>query len=204
MTLRDFAILVAVCLVWSVNNVVSKVVVGMWHVPPLFYAGLRFALVLLVTLPWLRPMPRPAWRVLLIGLLLGGGSFALLFIGLKSVSPSAAAIIAQTGVPFTTLLSILMLGERIRWRRALGITLSLAGTVLVVWKPGFAISAGMLYVLAAAFAGALGSVLMKQMDVIAPLRFQAWVGMTGLVLLAPLSVATELVTAPRKLRQTTE
>lgn len=45
MTLRDFAILVAVCLVWSVNNVVSKVVVGMWHVPPLFYAGLRFALV---------------------------------------------------------------------------------------------------------------------------------------------------------------
>lgn len=192
MTLRDFAILVAVCLVWSVNNVVSKVVVGMWHVPPLFYAGLRFALVLLVTLPWLRPMPRPAWRVLLIGLLLGGGSFALLFIGLKSVSPSAAAIIAQTGVPFTTLLSILMLGERIRWRRALGITLSLAGTVLVVWKPGFAISAGMLYVLAAAFAGALGSVLMKQMDVIAPLRFQAWVGMTGLVLLAPLSVATEL------------
>ncbi len=192
MTLRDFAILVAVCLVWSVNNVVSKVVVGMWHVPPLFYAGLRFALVLLVTLPWLRPMPRPAWRVLLIGLLLGGGSFALLFIGLQSVSPSAAAIIAQTGVPFTTLLSILMLGERIRWRRALGITLSLAGTVLVVWKPGFAISAGMLYVLAAAFAGALGSVLMKQMDVIAPLRFQAWVGMTGLVLLAPLSVATEL------------
>ena len=153
MTLRDFAILVAVCLVWSVNNVVSKVVVGMWHVPPLFYAGLRFALVLLVTLPWLRPMPRPAWRVLLIGLLMGGGSFALLFIGLQSVSPSAAAIIAQTGVPFTTLLSILMLGERIRWRRALGITLSLAGTVLVVWKPGFAISAGMLYVLAAAFAG---------------------------------------------------
>lgn len=191
MNLRDFLILVAVCLIWAVNNVVSKVVVANWHVPPLFYAGLRFAVVLLVTLPWLRPMPRPAWRVLMIGVLLGGGSFALLFIGLQSVSPSAAAIIAQIGVPMTTLLSIFMLGERIRWRRGLGIALSLAGTLLVVWKPGFAISTGMIFVLMAAFAGALGSVLMKQMEVIAPMRFQAWVGLTGLVLLAPLSVATE-------------
>jgi drug/metabolite transporter (DMT)-like permease len=192
MTLRDFNILVAICLVWAVNNVLSKLVVDTWQVPPLFYAALRFAVVLLVTLPWLRPMPKPAWRMLLIGVLLGGGSFALLFVGLQTVSPSAAAIIAQTGVPFTTLLSILLLGEKIRWRRALGITLCLIGTVLVVWKPGFAVSSGMLLVLAAAFAGALGSVLMKQMEVIEPLRFQAWVGMSGLVLLAPLTAATEL------------
>ncbi|WP_088309584.1 DMT family transporter [Novosphingobium sp. B 225] len=192
MTLRDFLILVAICLVWAVNNVVSKVVVGMWHVPPLFYAGLRFAIVLLFTLPWLRPVPRPVWRVMLIGVLLGGGSFALMFIGLTTVSPSAAAVVSQSGIPITTLLSILLLGERIRWRRALGIALSLIGTLLVVWKPGFAVSTGMLYVLAASFAGALGAVLMKQMDVIAPLRFQAWVGMMGLVLLAPISVATEL------------
>ena len=73
MTLRDFLILVAVSLIWSVNNVISKVVVGMWHVPPMFYADLRFAVVLLVTLPWLRPAPRPLWRLLLIGTLLGGG-----------------------------------------------------------------------------------------------------------------------------------
>ena len=192
MTLRDFLILVAVSLIWSVNNVISKVVVGMWHVPPMFYADLRFAVVLLVTLPWLRPAPRPLWRLLLIGTLLGGGSFALTFIGLQSVSPSAAAVVSQTGIPITTLLSILLLGERIRWRRALGIALSLVGTVLVVWKPGFAISTGMLFILGASFAGAMGAVLMKQMDVIAPLRFQAWVGMMGVVVLTPLSIGFEL------------
>lgn len=192
MTLRDFLILVAVSLIWSVNNVISKVVVGMWHVPPMFYADLRFAVVLLVTLPWLRPAPRPLWRLLLIGTLLGGGSFALTFMGLQSVSPSAAAVVSQTGIPITTLLSILLLGERIRWRRALGIALSLVGTVLVVWKPGFAISTGMLFILGASFAGAMGAVLMKQMDVIAPLRFQAWVGMMGVVVLTPLSIGFEL------------
>ncbi len=192
LNLRDFLLLVAICLVWAVNNVVSKIVVADWHVPPLFYAGLRFAIVLFATLPWLRPMPRPAWRTLVVGLLLGGGSFALLFIGLATVTPSEAAIVSQAGVPITTLLSILLLGERIRWRRALGITLTLIGVLLVVWKPGFAISAGMLLVLAAAFSGSLGAVLMKQMEAVAPLRFQAWVGLTGMVLLMPLSLATEL------------
>ncbi len=191
MSLRDFLLLVAICLAWAVNNVVSKVVVAEWHVPPLTYAALRFAIVLVATLPWLLPMPRPAWRIVLVGLLMGGGTFALLFIGLQTVSPSEAAIVSQAGVPITTLLSIVMLGERIHWRRALGITLTLVGVLLVVWQPGFSISAGMLLVLAAAFAGSLGAVLMKQMDEVAPLRFQAWVGMASFVLLAPLALASE-------------
>ena len=131
MSLRDFLLLVAICLVWSVNNIVSKLVVGMWHVPPLLYAAVRFAIVAAVTLPWLRPMPRPAWRILAVGLLMGGGSFALMFMGLQSVSPSAAAVVSQAGVPLTTLLSILILGERIHWRRALGITLTLIGVLVV-------------------------------------------------------------------------
>ena len=51
MSLRDFLLLVAICLAWAVNNVVSKVVVAEWHVPPLTYAALRFAIVLMATLP---------------------------------------------------------------------------------------------------------------------------------------------------------
>jgi drug/metabolite transporter (DMT)-like permease len=191
MNLRDFLILVAICLVWAVNSVVSKVVVATWEVPPLFYAALRFGIVVLVTLPWLLPMPRPAWRIGLVGVLLGGGSFALMFIALQTVTASAAAIVIQAGVPITTLFSVLMLGERIHWRRALGISLTLAGVLLVVWKPGFAISAGLLLVLACATAGSLGAVLAKQMDEIAPLRFQAWLGLTGVALLAPLTVLFE-------------
>ena len=191
MSLRDFVILVGICLIWAANNVVSKLVVGMWQVPPLFYAALRFAIVALVTLPWLRPMPGPPWRIVLVGLLMGGGNFALLFIGLQSVSPSEAAVVAQAGVPMTTLLSIVMLGERIHWRRALGIALTLVGVLLVVWEPGIAVSAGMITILAAALSGSLGAVLMKQMDEVAPLRFQAWVGMSSLALLLPLSALLE-------------
>lgn len=191
MNLRDFLLLVGICLIWATNNVVSKVVVSDWQVPPLLYAAVRFVLVAALTLPWLRPIPRPAWRIVTVGLLMGGGSFALLFMALQTVSPSAAAVVSQAGVPITTLLSILILGERIHWRRGLGITLTLIGVLVVVWEPGFAISAGLLLVLAAAASGSLGAVLMKQMGDIAPLRFQAWVGMSSALLLAPLSLVLE-------------
>lgn len=191
MNLRDFLLLIVICLVWAGNNIVSKVVVSDWQVPPLLYAAVRFALVALVTIPWLRPIPRPAWRIVAVGLLMGGGSFALLFMALQTVSPSAAAVVSQAGVPITTLLSILILGERIHWRRAVGITLTLAGVLVVVWQPGLTVSAGLLLVLASAASASLGAVMMKQMGDIAPLRFQAWVGLSSAVLLTPLTLTLE-------------
>lgn len=121
MSLRDFGVLVLICLVWAGNNIISKIVVAHWGVPPLAYASVRFALVALVTVPWLFPAPRPMWRLILVALLMGAGNFALLFMGFKTASPSAASVIIQLGVPFTTILSVIMLGERIRWKRGLGI-----------------------------------------------------------------------------------
>lgn len=191
MGLRDFLLMVAVCVIWGLNNVVSKLVVATWGVPPLFYASIRFALVALLTMPWLLPAPRPLWRIVAIGLAMGAGGFALLFVGLQTASPSAAAVVGQASVPITTLLSVLVLGERIHWHRRLGIALTLAGVLVVIWKPGFTLSTGLLFVLASAVAGSIGAILMKQMPGIAPLRFQAWVALTTAVALAPLSWLAE-------------
>lgn len=192
MSFRDFGLLVLVCLLWASNNIVSKYVVSYLEAPPLFYAAVRFAVVALAVFPWLFPMPRPAWRLLTVCLLMGGGNFALLFIGLKTATPSAAAVVSQVGVPITTLLSVLMLGEKIRWRRALGIALTLAGALAVMWDPrGFVLSTGLMFVVAAAFAGSLGAVMMKQMEGVKPLQFQAWVGMSSVLPLALLSAIFE-------------
>ena len=177
MSLRDFGLLTLVCLVWASNNIVSKYLVSHLGVPPLFYAAMRFAVVALATLPWLSPMPRPRWRLVAVALLMGGGNFALLFLGLKTSTPSSAAVVGQLGVPITTLLSMVMLGEQIRWRRALGIALTFAGAVAVMWNPrGFSISPGLLFVVASAVTGSLGAVMMKQVEGVKPLQFQAWVG----------------------------
>ncbi|MBU2136253.1 MAG: DMT family transporter [Alphaproteobacteria bacterium] len=192
MALRDFALIVLVCLIWASNNIISKYVVADLAVPPLFYAAVRFALVSLITLPWLLPMPRPRWRLLVVALLMGGGNFALLFIGLQTATASAAAVVIQLGVPITTVLSMVMLGEQVRWRRGIGITLTLSGALLVMWDPGgFVVSTGLLFVVAAAFLGSLGAVMMKQMGGVRPLQFQAWVGFASVWPLAALSIVLE-------------
>lgn len=192
MALRDFALLVFVCLLWAANNIVSKFVVAYLHAPPLIYAALRFALVALAVFPWLRPAPRPLWRLLIIAVCMGAGSFAFMFIALKTISPSSSAIVAQLMAPTTTLLSFLMLGERLSRRRLLGMGMTLAGALLVMWDPhGLTIATGLLFALASVIAGSLGAVMMKQMEGVRPLTFQAWVGLASFAVLAPLSALTE-------------
>lgn len=192
MALRDFALLVMVCLLWATNNIVSKYVVAYLGAPPLFYAAVRFAVVAVAVFPWLRPVPRPLWRLITVALLMGAGSFALIFIALKTASPSSVAIVSQVMVPMTTFLSFLILGERINRRRAIGIALTLAGALAVMWDPrGFQISQGLLLVVLGAFLGSLGAVMMKQMPDVKPLTFQAWVGLSSFILLAVLSALLE-------------
>jgi O-acetylserine/cysteine efflux transporter len=192
MALRDFALLALVCLLWASNNIVSKYVVAYLHAPPLFYAAARFAIVAVAVFPWLRPAPRPFWRLILVAVSMGAGSFAFVFIALKTASPSSVAVVSQLMVPMTTLFSFLILGERLNRRRMLGIGLTLVGALAVMWDPhGFQISPGLLYVVVSAFLGSLGAVMMKQMDGVKPLQFQAWVGLASMIPLAALSAWLE-------------
>lgn len=182
MTPRDFGLMTLVCLIWAANTIVSKLVIANLQAPPMFYAALRFAVVLAVVWPWLRNAPRPLWRMILVGLCMGSGTFALVFFALKTASPSAVAIVSQTGVPVTAVLSWFLLGERLDARRITGTAMTLAGVVLVMWNPdGLHMSAGLLFVVASAVIGSFGAVLMKQIEGVKPLQFQAWVGLSSVI-----------------------
>jgi len=177
MSLRDFSLLVLICLVWASNNIVSKYVVAVLAVPPFFYAAVRFVVVAALMWPWLRPVPRPFGRLALVAFLMGGGNFGLMFVGLKTAAPSAAAVVLQLGVPMTALLSWLMLGERLSGRRLVGVAMAFTGAMAVIWDPaGLKVSIGLLYVLAATAVGSVGSVMLKQIPKVRPLQYQAWVG----------------------------
>jgi len=192
MTFRDFGFLVLICVLWALNTVLSKVVITQMGVPPMSYALVRFVLVAVMVSPWLFPMPKPRLRLLLVALLMGGGNFVFLFLGLKTASPSGTAIVSQLGVPMTTILSVMILGETIRWRRGIGIVLTFIGAVTVIWDPtGVPISTGLLLIAASAFLGSLGAVLMKQMEGIKPLQFQAWVGASSILPLLLVSALFE-------------
>jgi drug/metabolite transporter (DMT)-like permease len=66
------------------------------------------------------------------------------------------------------------------------------GAVAVMWDPkGLAISGGLMLVAGSAFMGALGAVMMKQIQGVKPLQLQAWVGFSSLAPLAALSAWLE-------------
>ena len=184
-------VLFAVNVFWALNVVVSKIVVDDLALPPLFYAALRSALVVLALAPLLRRVPENLPRVLAIGLAISGGSFALLFVGLQSASPSAAGIVGLAGAPLTVLFAILFLKEQVRWRRALGIALTFAGVAIAIGSPsGLESGWGLGFVFASSVIGALGSVFFKRLS-IGAVSMQAWAGLASAIVLFPLSFALE-------------
>ena len=124
---------------------------------------------------------------------MGGGGFALFFLGLKTSTPSSAAIVGQLSLPLTVLLSVLVLGETISFRRGVGVVLTFVGGIIVMWNPanGLSLSSGLLLVLASAFTGSLAAIMMKQIDNVRPLQFQAWVGAASVIPLIILTLAFE-------------
>lgn len=192
MSPRDFALLTFVCFIWATNFVVTKLALVHLDAPPLLLSALRFAIVFMVAAPWLLPWPKPRWRIALVGLCMGAGGFGLVSVGLMTATPSSAAVVVQLNVPITAVLAVFMLGERIGWRRGIGIALAFCGAVIVMYDPGgFALSVGLIFVLASCLASAFGVVLLKKTENVAPMQFQAWVGLASSVPLAFASLALE-------------
>ncbi len=178
-------------LAWALNVVVSKLAVDDLAVPPLFYAALRSLLVMVALAPLLRRVPANLPHVMLVGLAISGGSFALLFIGLKTASPSAAGIVSLTGAPLTVLFAILFLKEQVRWRRGLGIALTFVGVAVAIGSPsGLESGWGLGFVFAGALVGAIGAVFFKRIE-IGAVQMQAWAGLASACVLFPLSLMLE-------------
>lgn len=123
----------------------------------------------------------------------GGLNFALSFAGLKlAPNVSSVAIAGQLSVPFTTLLSVALLGEIVRWRRLLGITLAFAGVLVIGFDPQMlARWESLVLVIGSALAASLGIIAMKKLFGFRPLELQAWLAWISLPLLLIASVQIE-------------
>lgn len=185
-------VLIACNIVWALNVIVGKVAVDDLAVPPLFFAGLRSAIVVIALLPLLlRALPQRLPQVLAVGLAISGGSFALLFMGLQTADPATAGAVGLVGAPMTVLFAIIFLGETVRWRRGLGMALAFGGVLLAILSKGaMAASGGAMLVLASALVGALGAVFVKRLEMDG-MTLQAWAAVASTAVLLPLSAVSE-------------
>lgn len=188
---RDLALLLGMNLIWGLNLIASKI--GVAQLPPVLFTALRFTALGLLLIPFLRIHRGQMRNLLGAAILTGPLTFALLFMGVFLVADaSMVAIASQMGVPFSTLLSVWLLGETIRWRRRLGIALAFGGIAVIAFDPrAFAYGEGLMLVVASCFMSSLGIVFVKRLHDIKPLELQAWIGAVGGPVLFLFSLLTE-------------
>ncbi|MDX2276992.1 MAG: DMT family transporter [Hyphomonadaceae bacterium] len=176
----DFLQLLAIALIWGVNNVAAKITV--MELPPLLAAVLRFSFTLICLIWWIKPFPREKWRTAAIMLLcMGPLHFGVLFSGLSMAEDLAPMVVAmQLWAPASVVFAAMFLGERVGVLRWLGVIAAFLGIAIIAFDPrvfeqGWALA----IVCAASCIYGLGATLIRSVGPgLSPAAMQAWVAVS--------------------------
>lgn len=198
MNLRDSLLAVLVAVLWGLNFVAIDIGLhpgGTDDVPPLLFVAMRFVL---VVLPWIFFIRKPdvGWKAVLgVGLFMSAGQFGLLYLSMALGMPAGlASLVLQAQVLLTVLLAAAFLGERPNRRQLAGVVLGVAGlAVVAVGRSAVAPLLPFLIVLAAALSWATGNVIARKAKAASGLGLVVW---SGAVVPVPLTALSLLVDGP--------
>ena len=190
------ALILLIDLIWAFNIVPVKLAVE--AAGPLTTVLLRYCVVLVACLPWLRWLPGRMGWVLLTGVVAGA-----LFMGLGGLSfaladnVSALAIAGQLGVPFSLILAVIIYKERIRWPRITAVALCFAGVAVMGFDPAIAHESIALWLtVAASLCWAIGNLLFRKLAGVPVLTIHAWLAAISV----PIIAAAAAIFEPQNLR----
>lgn len=148
--------------IWGFNFVVAKV--AMTELSPLLLMAVRFMLVALMLVPFVK-VPWAQMRPLfLYSVVMGGIHFPLIFSGVKYVDASTASIAIQLQVPFASIFAMIFFRDKLGWRRALGMTVAFAGVAVIAGVPdGRTSFPHLMMIIGAAVAFAFSNIQLKWM-----------------------------------------
>ncbi|MEO8094928.1 MAG: EamA family transporter [Pseudolysinimonas sp.] len=193
MTPRHTLLALLVVVIWGLNFLAIDF--GLADVPPLVFVALRFILVAIPAIFFLKP-PNIGWRnVLLIGTFLSLGQFALLYLGLAlGMPPGLASLLLQTQVVLSVIVSAILLRERPSRRQLAGILIGMAGLAVVVVGHAYAAPwLPVVIILLAALSWAIGNVLSRRAKASSGLSLVVW---SGLVVPIPSLALAMVVDSP--------
>jgi len=197
MPLSHLLLLLFICLLWAGNFIAAAWAVRVFE--PVSFTVVRFGLVLVLLLPFLRIPARGQWGTLLACCwTMGAIHFGMVFLALgRSEDVSSIALLMQVYVPLSTLMAVLLLGERIGWRTTSGILIAFAGVLVMGLDPLVLSQLDVVaLVLAAALSLATGTILMRRLEGIGVFSFQAW---NALLSLVPLALLATLLETPSEI-----
>jgi O-acetylserine/cysteine efflux transporter len=187
----DWAVAIAMMLLWGFNIIAMKSAVDSAGALP--GAFLRQAIVAVVCLPFLRIVPGRMRLIGVLGVLSGGLFYVAVGLSLQvSTNVSALAIAGQLGVPFSLILAVIFLKEKIGIPRLIGIILALFGVVLLVFDPKVA---GEMPAIAISACGsliwAIATLIQRNLGGIGVLNISGWLGLIGSLVILPFALLLE-------------
>jgi len=187
----DILVAVAMNVMWGLNLIAVKM--GVDLIEPLTAAWLRQVMVMLICLPALRIIEGKMRELVLLGALAGGAFYIIVNISMAvSTNVSALAIAGQLGAPFSLILAIIFLGERVHKYRIAGMALAFAGVVMIVFDPN-AVNEhlGLALTAVSSFIWACCSLIQRRLIGVPVLTIYAWVGLVGTLVLLPIALIAE-------------
>jgi O-acetylserine/cysteine efflux transporter len=191
MSARRTALAVLVAVVWGVNFVVIHA--GLQHFPPLLFCALRFTLVAIPAVFFVR-RPRVPWRwVVAVGASLGVAKFGMLFVGMDQGMPAGlSSLVLQIQVIFTVAFAAIALGERPTATQLAGGAVALAGLAIIATdRAGSAPILPFLLVIGAASAWGVANVCTRVAQPPDGLALMVWASLVAPLPLLGLSLAFE-------------
>lgn len=186
-----FVLALMVNAAWGFNVVAVKI--GLHHFTPIFFSFIRFVILAMLMLPWLKITPGQMGRVLAISMTAGILHFSAFFSAVHlAENVASVAILLQLSVPFASILAIIFLREKMDILRILGITTAFGGAMLIGFEPVVfnKMSAVWLTVLAS-LAYATGAVIVRTLKDVDALQIQAWLALISIPCLGVLSYIFE-------------
>lgn len=191
MKLSHFILALLVNAAWGFNVVAVKI--GLQHFTPVFFTFIRFSVLALLMLPWLRISHGQMGRILAIAMTAGVLHFSTFFTAVYyAENVASVAILLQLSAPFASILAVIFLHEKMDIRKILGIATAFCGAMLIGFEPVvFNTMNAVWLTVFAALAYASSAVIVRTLNVVNVLQIQAWLALLSIPCLGTLSLLFE-------------
>jgi O-acetylserine/cysteine efflux transporter len=182
-------IAVLINLLWG--SMFIAAVIGLREFPPILFTGIRFGLLVVLLVGFLR-VPRSLMAPLFrIGLVMGAGMYLTLYLSVALADNTASiAIFSKLEVPFALLLGVILLDEKMGLARIAGVCIAMIGATIITFDPAAFDDLPALFWMAISCAfSAYGFIQIRRLGKIHPLSIVAWVSVVS----APILLLTSFI-----------
>lgn len=187
MTFPHIVLIIAINIIWGMMYVAGKL--GINHFSPLFFTGLRFAILTLCLLPWLKIVPGRMQRLMTFCLVMGVLHYTFIYYAIaRAENVGSIAILSKLSVPFSVILAIIFFGEKVGPWRIAGIGTAFMGVLVIGFDPAVLHSLdSVVMVILAAWMFSIAALIVKSLKDVNVFTINAWISAVSALPLLGLS-----------------